>query len=105
MLAVDAAEELPVDDPATLARAIDRVTRGEVVHLVQGGRPVADLVPPGTDSATTQTLQAARAITQRMADQFGAPTLAHYRRVYDSCGQPWPGEKEIRRRFPVADAS
>jgi antitoxin (DNA-binding transcriptional repressor) of toxin-antitoxin stability system len=105
MLAVDAAEELPVEDPAALARAIDRVTRGEVVHLVRGGLPVADLVPAGADFMTPQALQAAQEITQRMADRFGAPTLAHYRRVYDSCGQPWPGEEEIRRRFPVADAS
>jgi antitoxin (DNA-binding transcriptional repressor) of toxin-antitoxin stability system len=105
MLAVDAAEELPVEDPAALARAIDRVTRGEVVHLLRGGRPVADLVPASADATSTQALQAARAITQRMAERFGAPTLAHYRRVYESCGQPWPGEDEIRRRFPVADAS
>lgn len=99
------AEELPVDDPAALARALDRVTRGEVVHLVQDGRPVADLVPAGADSTAAQTLQVARAITQRMAARFGAPTLAHYRRVYESCGQPWPGDEEIRRWLPVADAS
>ncbi|HET9254053.1 MAG TPA: hypothetical protein VFO16_02480 [Pseudonocardiaceae bacterium] len=105
MLAVDAAEELPVEDPVALARAIDRVARGEIVHLVRGGHPVADLVPVGADPMSTQAQQAARAITQRMADRFGAPTLAHYRRVYDSCGQSWPGEEEIRRRFPVADAS
>ena len=75
------------------------------MHLVRDGRPVADLVPAGADSRAAQAQQAARAITQRMADQFGAPTLAHYRRVYESCGQPWPGDEEIRRRFPVADAS
>ena len=99
------AEQLPVEDPAALAQALERVTRGEIVHLVRDGRPVADLVPPGTDSTTTHAQQAARAITQRMANRFGAPTLAHYQRVYESCGQPWPGEQEIRRRFPVADAS
>jgi antitoxin (DNA-binding transcriptional repressor) of toxin-antitoxin stability system len=99
------AEELPVEDPAALARAIDRVARGEVVHLVRDGRPVADLVPVGAGSRAGQAQHAARAITQRMADRFGAPTLAHYRRVYESCGHPWPGEEEIRRRFPVADAS
>lgn len=100
------AEELPVEDPATLVRAIDRVARGEVVHLVRDGLPVADLVPAGRDTSGVQARQlAARAITQRMADRFGAPTLAHYRRVYESCGQPWPGDEEIRRRFPVADAS
>ena len=94
-----------VEDPAALARAIDRVVRGEVVHLVRDGQPVADLVPAGADSRVAQTQQAARVITQRMADRFGAPTLAHYRRVYESCGHPWPGDEEIRRRFPVADAS
>jgi antitoxin (DNA-binding transcriptional repressor) of toxin-antitoxin stability system len=99
------AEELPVEDPAALARAIDRVARGEVVHLVRDGRPVADLVPAGADSRVAQARHAAQTITQRMADRFGAPTLAHYRRVYESCGQPWPGDEEIRRRFPVADAS
>lgn len=99
------AEELPVEDPATLARAIDRVARGEVVHLVRDGRPVADLVPAGADSREAQAQQVARAVTERMAERFGAPTVAHYQRVYESCGQPWPGDEEIRRRFPVADAS
>jgi antitoxin (DNA-binding transcriptional repressor) of toxin-antitoxin stability system len=89
---------------AALARAIDWVARGEVVHLVREGRPVADLVPAGTDSRAVRAQHAARAIMQWMADRFGAPTLAHYRRVYESCGHPWPGEEEIRRRFPVADA-
>lgn len=89
-----------------MVRAIDRVARGEVVRLVRDGRPVADLVPAGGDLSGAQAQQAtARAITQRMADRFGAPTLAHYRQVYESCGQPWPGDEEIRRRFPVADAS
>jgi antitoxin (DNA-binding transcriptional repressor) of toxin-antitoxin stability system len=69
------------------------------LHLVRAGRPVADLVP-----ADTQAQHAARAITQRMTDRFGAPTLAHYRRVYESSGHPWPGDEEIRRRFPVANA-
>jgi antitoxin (DNA-binding transcriptional repressor) of toxin-antitoxin stability system len=99
------AEELPVEDPAALARAIERVACGEVVHLVRDGQVVADLVPTGADSRAARAQRAARAITRRMADRFGAPTLAHYRRVYESCGQPWPGDEQIRRRFPVADAS
>jgi len=99
------AEELPVADSAALTRAIDRVARGEVVHLVRDGRPVADLVPVGTDVSAARAQRAARAITERMADRFGAPTVAHYRRVYESCGQPWPGDEEIRRLFPVADVS
>jgi len=94
-------EEVPVEAPAALAEAIERVARGEVVHLVREGRPVADLVPAGTSS----TAAAVRAISERMAERFGAPTLAHYRRVYESCGRPWPGDEEIRREFPVADAS
>ncbi|MGH3874633.1 MAG: hypothetical protein ACRDSR_24545 [Pseudonocardiaceae bacterium] len=57
------------------------------------------------DSRAAQAQQAASAITQRMADRFGAPTVAHYRRVYESCGHLWPGDDEIRRRFPVAAAS
>lgn len=104
LLSVDA-EELPVEDPAALARALDQVARGEVVHLVRDGQPVADLVPASADSHVAQAQQVARAITQRMAERFGAPTLAHYRRVYESCGQPWPGDEEIRHQFPVADAS
>lgn len=98
------AHEVPVENPADLARAIERVARGEVVHLVRDGRPVADLVPGGTDLSAAWAQEAARAITQQMAERFGAPTVAHYRRVYESCGAPWPGEQEIRRQFPVADA-
>jgi antitoxin (DNA-binding transcriptional repressor) of toxin-antitoxin stability system len=100
-----AAEKLPIEDPAALDRALDRVACGEVVHLLRDGRPVADLVPAGADCSAPQARQVAREITQRMAERFGAPTLAHYRRVYESCGQPWPGDEEIRRQFPVADAS
>lgn len=44
-------------------------------------------------------------IAWEMADEFGAPTLAHYRRVYAACGVPWPGEDEVRRHLPVAVAS
>ncbi|MGH4006870.1 MAG: hypothetical protein ACRDTH_01645 [Pseudonocardiaceae bacterium] len=58
------------------------------MHLMRDGRPVADLVPAGADSRAVQAQQAARAVTERMADRFGAPTLAHYRQVYESCGQP-----------------
>ena len=39
------------------------------------------------------------------AERFGAPTLAHYRRVYAQAGAPWPGEAFVRRHYPVADAS
>jgi hypothetical protein len=30
------------------------------------------------------------------------PTLAHYRRVYDTQGLPWPGDDRIREMYPVA---
>lgn len=40
-----------------------------------------------------------------MADEFGAPTLDHYRRVYAAYGAPWPGDDEVRRHLPVAVAS
>ncbi|MGH3772995.1 MAG: type II toxin-antitoxin system Phd/YefM family antitoxin [Pseudonocardiaceae bacterium] len=62
------AQELPVEDPADWARAIDRVARGEVVHLARNGRPIADLVPVGTDVSVARAQRAARAITQRMAE-------------------------------------
>jgi antitoxin (DNA-binding transcriptional repressor) of toxin-antitoxin stability system len=39
------------------------------------------------------------------AERFGAPTLAHYRRVYAQAGAPWPGEAFVRRHYPVAEAS
>jgi hypothetical protein len=44
-------------------------------------------------------------IAWEMADQFGAPTLEHYRRVYAACGVDWPGDDEIGRRLPVAVSS
>lgn len=40
-----------------------------------------------------------------MADEFGAPTLAHYRQVYAACGAAWPGDDEISRLLPVAVGS
>lgn len=40
-------------------------------------------------------------IAREMADQFGAPTIEHYRQVYAACGAAWPGDDEVRRHFPV----
>jgi len=97
--------EVSPDDPQEVAEAIARAADGAVVHLVRDGRAVADIVP-----ATAQPTRALRdprhiQISQMMADRFGAPTLADYRRVYDSSGKPWPGDDYIRRNHPVADAS
>ncbi|MDQ2706158.1 MAG: hypothetical protein M3Z25_00275 [Actinomycetota bacterium] len=97
--------EVSPDDPQEVAEAIARAAQGAVVHLVRDGRAVADIVP-----ATARTAPALRdprhiQISQMMAERFGAPTLAHYRSVYDSSGAPWPGDDYIRRNHPVADAS
>lgn len=105
MARVHAAFEASPDDPRQVAQAIARAAEGAVVHLVRDGRAVADIVP-----ATKQPARAPRdprhiQISQMMADRFGAPTLADYRRAYASCGAPWPGEDYIRRHHPVADAS
>jgi len=45
-----------------------------------------------------------RAIVARMVARHGAPSINDYRRVYDSCGVQWPGDEEIRRRYPVGSA-
>jgi antitoxin (DNA-binding transcriptional repressor) of toxin-antitoxin stability system len=105
MTRVHAAFEASPDDPQQVAEAIARAAEGVVVHLVRDGRAVADIVPP-----TKQPDQAPRdprhiQISRMMAERFGAPTLADYRRAYDSSGTPWPGDDYIRRNHPVADAS
>jgi hypothetical protein len=48
------------------------------------------------------TVDAGVEIAWEMAEEFGAPTLEHYRRVYAACGVPWPGDDEVRRLLPVA---
>lgn len=105
------ASEASADDPRAVAEAISRAADGEVVHLVRDGRPVADVVPAvdnavnSTDRGFDRDWMSARKTSQRMAARFGAPTLEHYRRVYQSLQVPWPGDAEIRRRYPVAGAS
>lgn len=47
----------------------------------------------------------ADAILAELVSERGAPTLEHYRRVYSSIGVTWPGDEEIRRLYPVADAA
>ncbi|HEU0087875.1 MAG TPA: hypothetical protein VFQ77_09515 [Pseudonocardiaceae bacterium] len=58
-------------------------------------------LPPLPGPEATED-QRAEAVMARFVARHGAPTLEHYRRVYDSCGAPWPGDDEIRRRHPVA---
>lgn len=38
----------------------------------------------------------------RIIELTGTPSLDDYRRVYDTQGLPWPGDDEIRARYPVA---
>jgi antitoxin (DNA-binding transcriptional repressor) of toxin-antitoxin stability system len=103
---VSAAHEAPADDPQAVADAIVRAAGGEVVHLVRDGQPVADVVPAGSyRRISEEAWSAAKQQATRMAARFGAPTLKHYRRVYEALRQPWPGDEEIRARYPVADAS
>ncbi|MGH3569293.1 MAG: hypothetical protein ACRDRH_25375 [Pseudonocardia sp.] len=54
---------------------------------------------------TSESADTGVEIAWEMADEFGAPTLDHYRRVYAACGAPWPGDDEVRRHLPVAVAS
>ena len=125
---VSEAFEVSPDDTVGVAEAIRRAAAGGTVRLVRDGHPVAEIVPPAKSSAEHTTpadddaeLDAAglAALEARMAtlppgsgragrvhaERFGAPTLAHYRRVYAQAGAPWPGEAFVRRHYPVADAS
>jgi antitoxin (DNA-binding transcriptional repressor) of toxin-antitoxin stability system len=103
---VDAAFEVSPDDPRGLAEAIQRAAQGAVVHLVRDGQAVADIVPAASPPATDDDRnQRALAIERRQAQRFGAPTLADYRKVYETSGWPWPGDDVIRRDYLVADAS
>jgi antitoxin (DNA-binding transcriptional repressor) of toxin-antitoxin stability system len=103
MIRVSVAFEVSPDDPRQVAEAIARAAQGAVVHLVRDGRAVADIVPampqPGRAPRDPRHVQ----ISQMMAARFGAPTLADYRRAYDSCGTSWPGDDYIRRNHPVAE--
>lgn len=40
----------------------------------------------------------------RWVARHGAPTIEHFRRVYEQAELDWPGEEEIRRRHLVAPA-
>ena len=99
---VTAAFEVSPDDPQGLAEAIERAAQGDVVR---DGQAVADIVPANTaQTSKTDRNERALAIERRQAERFGAPTLADYRKVYQSSGWPWPGDDAIRRDYLVADA-
>jgi antitoxin (DNA-binding transcriptional repressor) of toxin-antitoxin stability system len=103
---MDAAFEVSPDDPQRLAEAIQRAAQGAVVHLVRDGQAVADIVPAASTRETGDDRNdRALAIERRQAQRFGAPTLADYRKVYETSGWPWPGDDVIRRDYLVADAS
>ncbi|ALL79298.1 hypothetical protein AD006_28690 (plasmid) [Pseudonocardia sp. EC080610-09] len=55
----------------------------------------------GSDDADAR----ADAVVSRTVARHGAPTVEDYRAVYISAGLPWPGDEEIRRIQPVADAA
>jgi hypothetical protein len=64
----------------------------------------ADGLPPLAPPDASDD-ERASAIVARMVARYGAPSLEHYRRVYEQSGVPWPGDEEIRRRHPVAPAA
>ena len=59
---------------------------------------------PGVPLPPEQKAIAVAILAESVAD-IGAPTLAHYRDVYDNLGLSWPGDDEIRRLYPVADGA
>jgi antitoxin (DNA-binding transcriptional repressor) of toxin-antitoxin stability system len=102
---VNAAFEVSPDDPQGLAEAIQRAARGVVVHLMRDGQAVADIVPAASAQANEAGCnERALSIERRQAERFGAPTLADYRKVYQTSGWPWPGDDAIRRDYLIADA-
>lgn len=104
MPSVSAFFDVPADDLQAVAEAIARAAGGEVVHLVRDGQPVADVVPAKSRGLISEEAWAtAVQRSRRIAARFGAPTLEHYRRVYQALQQPWPGDENIRARYPVAD--
>lgn len=100
---VNPAFEVSPDDPGGLAEAIERAAQGAVVHLVRDGHAVADIVPVTPAQTRADRNAQALAIERRHAERFGAPTLADYRKIYQSSGWPWPGDEAIRRDYLVAD--
>jgi hypothetical protein len=75
------------------------------VHLMRDGQAVADIVPAASAQANEAGCnERALTIERRQAERFGAPTLADYRKIYETSGWPWPGDDAIRRDYLIADA-
>jgi antitoxin (DNA-binding transcriptional repressor) of toxin-antitoxin stability system len=102
---MSAAFEVSPDDPHGVAEAFRRVAEGATVHVVRDGKTIADIIPAGPPRAETERAERGLAIERRMAERFGAPSLADYRRIYDTNGWDWPGDEVVRRSQVVADAS
>jgi antitoxin (DNA-binding transcriptional repressor) of toxin-antitoxin stability system len=102
---VSAASEVSPDDPHGVAEAIRQAAEGATVHLVRDGRAVADIVPAHQTETDTERDARGRAIERRQAERFGGPTVAEFRRIYDSQGWEWPGDDVIARTHVIADAS
>jgi antitoxin (DNA-binding transcriptional repressor) of toxin-antitoxin stability system len=102
---MNAAYEVSPDDPHGVAEAFRKAAQGATVHVVRDGRPIADIVPASASHTAAERGERGLAIERRMAERFGAPTLADYRRIYDTQGWEWPGDDVVRRTQVVADAS
>ena len=61
--------------------------------------------PPALAGPDASADERGRASVARMVARHGAGSIEGYRRVYTSCGVPWPGDEEIRRRYPVGPAA
>jgi antitoxin (DNA-binding transcriptional repressor) of toxin-antitoxin stability system len=101
---MSAAYEVSPDDPQGVAEAFRKAAEGARGRVVRDGRPIADIVP-ATASTDAERTERGLAIERRMAERFGAPTLADYRRIYDAQGWEWPGDDVVRRTQVVAEAS
>ena len=67
----------------------------------QRGR--AEHVSVGAGAANLGDDERARAFEVRRAEQYGRPTLDHFRRAYREFGTEWPGDDVVRGRHLVAD--
>ncbi|MDQ2707934.1 MAG: hypothetical protein M3Z25_09985 [Actinomycetota bacterium] len=92
------------DDPG-VAEAIRQAAEGATVHVVRDGRAIADIVSAHPPETAAERDERGRAIERRIAERFGGPTLADFRRIYDSQGWGWPGDDAVARTHLAADAS
>ncbi|MBV9142710.1 MAG: hypothetical protein JO115_17660 [Pseudonocardiales bacterium] len=102
---MSAAYEVSPDDPQGVAEAFRKAAEGARVRVVRDGRPIAEIVPAGAPGTDAERAERGLAIERRMAERFGAPTLADYRRIYDTQGWEWPGDDVVRRTQVVAETS